>query len=32
VAALVDRTERLTSMITEFLDLPMGDNRRDVSA
>jgi hypothetical protein len=32
VATLVDRAERLTSMITEFLDFPIGDDRRDVSA
>ena len=29
---LVDRAEWLASMITEFLDAPMGDDRRDASA
>jgi pimeloyl-ACP methyl ester carboxylesterase len=29
---LVDRAAWLTSMITTFLDIPMGDDRRDVRA
>ena len=29
---LTDRAEWLTSMIIEFLDTPMEDDRRDVSA